>query len=67
MFHEAYLVPKGLEMVSPISDHFKHLGGPDTVCPGLVMNLPCWNHLGLPHEGVGATRSQRQGDKHLCL
>ena len=67
MFHEAYLVPKGLEMVSPISDRFKHLGGPDTDCPGMVMSLPCWNHLGFPQEGVGSTRSQRQGDKHLCL
>ena len=67
MFHEAYLVPKGLEMVSPISDHFKHLGGPDTAFPGLVMSLPCRIHLGLPQEGVGATRSQHQGDKHLCL
>ena len=67
MFHEAYLVPKGLEMVSPISDLFKHFGGPETVFPGLVMSLSCWTHLGLPQEGVGATRSQPQGDKHLCL
>ena len=66
MFHEAYLVPKGLEMVFPISDLSKHLGGPDTVCPGLVMSLSCWTHPGLPQEGVEAT-SQPQGDKHLCL